>query len=258
VKKIAVWPTLATVMNLICGFSAIAAAGGGNFERAAWLVLAAMVFDAADGRLARLTRTSSQFGAELDSLADVVSFGVAPAYLIHNYSVFLHGATTFPAPRILEGYAWAASGLYVVCAALRLARFNVETGLDAESHRSFKGLPSPAAAGLLVTSVLFLNDDIASTFRHFAAGVLPVMMISSAVLMVTRVRYPHLVNQLDVGERPFSFLVLIIFFATLVALAPQIGLFLVFAFYTASGPIGLAIDQVLEHVAASDSDDSLF
>jgi len=252
VKKIAFWPTLATVGNLICGFSALAAAGGGNYERAAWLVLVAMLFDAADGRLARITRTSSQFGAELDSLADMVSFGVAPAFLIHNYALFR-------VPRLPEEYAWAASGLYVICAALRLARFNVETDLSAEAHKSFRGLPSPAAAGLMVTSIIFLMDeDIGRSLPKIVAGFLPFVMIIAAVLMVTRIRYPHLISQLDTGERPFSFLVLVVFVVALVMLAPQIGLFLIFVFYTVSGPIGLAIDQVLERLATSDSDDSLF
>jgi CDP-diacylglycerol--serine O-phosphatidyltransferase len=250
VKKIPIWPTLATVGNIICGFAALAAAGGGNFERAAWLVIAAMLFDAADGRLARMTRTSSQFGAELDSLADVISFGVAPAFLIHNYTVFR-------IPGYSEKVAWVASGLFVVCAALRLARFNVETPLEAEAHKSFKGLPSPGAAGLMVSSVLFLTEW-GRAIPNGLIAILPFMMMVSAVLMVTRVRYPHILSQMDVGEKPFSFVVLVVFFAMLVFLEPQVGLFIVFLFYGASGPIGLTIDQILERLAASDSDDSLF
>ena len=120
-KKIPVWPTLATVGNLMCGFSALAAAGAGKFEHAAWLIIIAMLFDAADGRLARMTRTASEFGAELDSLADIVSFGVAPAFLAHYYTIFR-------LPGLSEKFAWSASALFVICAALRLARFNVESG----------------------------------------------------------------------------------------------------------------------------------
>lgn len=247
-KKIPFWPTLATIGNLVCGFSALAAAATANFERAAWLVVVAMLFDAADGRLARMTRTTSKFGAELDSIADIVSFGVAPAFIVYKFALYHR-------PGISEKFAWAASALFLICAALRLARFNVETSPDAESHRSFRGLPSPAAAGLMVTAVILLAD---LGIERFAVGLLPFLLIVSAGLMVTRVRYPHLISQLDVGERPFSFLVMVIFFATLITLAPQIGLFLVFAFYAASGPIGLTIDQVLERIATSESEDSLF
>ena len=250
-KKIPIWPTLATVGNIICGFAALAAAGGHNFERAAWLVIAAMLFDAADGRLARMTRTSSQFGAELDSLADVISFGVAPAFLIHNYTIFR-------IPGYSEKVAWVASGLYLVCAALRLARFNVETPPRGRGAQVLQGAcRRPGAAGLMVTSVLFLAEW-GTAIPSGLVAVLPFMMMVSAVLMVTRVRYPHLLSQMDVGEKPFSFVVLVVFFSMLVFLEPQVGLFIVFLFYAASGPIGLTIDQILERLATSDSDDSLF
>jgi CDP-diacylglycerol--serine O-phosphatidyltransferase len=250
-KKIPVWPTLATVGNLVCGFSALAAVAGGNYERAAWLIIVAMLFDAADGRLARLTRTATEFGGQLDSLADVVSFGVAPAFLMHYY-------TMNRLPEFSAKVAWTASGLFVVCAAMRLARFNVENTSSPDSHRSFKGLPSPGAAGLLATAVIFLDDLSASIPAGFAV-LLPIMEVAVAVLMVTRVRYPHIMSQLDLGERPFSFLLLVIFLGVLVSIAPQVGLFILFAVYAASGPIGLTIDQVLERLAAaSDSEDSLF
>ncbi len=250
-KKIPVWPTLATLGNLLCGFSAMAAAEGGNFERAAWLIVVAMLFDAADGRLARLTRTATEFGGQLDSLADMISFGAAPAFLTHYYVVSR-------VPGFSGKLAWSAAGLFVVCAAMRLARFNVENTTDSSSHRSFKGLPSPAAAGLLATSVILL-EDIGTTAPAFVIGLLPVVAIIAAVLMVTRLRYPHLLSQLDLGEKPFSFLLLVIFLGMLVAFAHEIGLFILFAVYAASGPIGLTIDQVLERLAAaSDSEDSLF
>lgn len=249
-RKIPVWPTLATIGNLICGFSAFAAVAGGNYERAAWLIIIAMLFDAADGRLARITRTATEFGGQLDSLADVISFGGAPAFLVHYY-------TTTRLPEFSEKFAWTASGLFVVCAAMRLARFNVENSADASSHRSFKGLPSPAAAGVIASAVILLQDVGASA--PAVVGLLPIVAVIAAVLMVTRVRYPHLLSQLDLGERPFSFLLLVIFLGMLVAIAPQIGLFILFAVYAVSGPIGLTIDQVLERLAAaSDSEDSLF
>ena len=249
-RKIPVWPTLATVGNLVCGFSALAAVNGGNLERAAWLIIIAMLFDAADGRLARITRTATEFGGQLDSLADVVSFGVAPAFLIHYY-------TMDKLPGFSEKFAWTASGLFVVCAAMRLARFNVENSGDPDAHKSFRGLPSPGAAGVLASGVIFFHD-LGSSVPTQVSIVLPIIEVVTAVLMVTRVRYPHVLSQLDLGERPFSFLLLVIFLGVLVSVAPQIGLFILFAVYAASGPIGLTIDQVLERLAAaSDSEDSL-
>lgn len=249
-KKIPVWPTLATVSNLLCGFSAVAYAFGGNFRYAAWLILAAMLFDAADGRLARLTRTSTEFGGQLDSLADLVSFGVAPAFLMHN---FVHAGL----PEYSQKFGWAVAGLYVVCAALRLARFNVENTTHHSSHKSFKGLPSPAAAGLVATSVILMGDAASAVPVAFIAFI-PLMTLAVAVLMVTKIRYPHVVSQLDIGGRPFSFVVLMVFVGMLVALAPEVGFFILFALYAASGPVGLTLDQILERFAASNNDDGLF
>jgi CDP-diacylglycerol--serine O-phosphatidyltransferase len=161
-------------------------------------------------------------------------------------------------PAFSEKLAWTASGLFVVCAAMRLARFNVENTADTAAHRSFRGLPSPGAAGLLAAAVILLYD-VGASIHIAVVGVLPVIEIIAAVLMVTRVRYPHILGQLDLPERPFSFLLMVIFLGMLVAIWPQGGLFILFAVYAASGPIGLTIDQVLERLAAaSDSEDSLF
>jgi len=250
-KKIPVWPTLATVGNMLSGFGAIAAAAGGNLERSAWLIIVAMLFDAVDGRLARLTRSATEFGGQLDSLADVISFGIAPAILIHHYTRAL-------LPTFSEKIAWTAAGLFVICAAMRLARFNVENVIETSTHKSFTGLPSPGAAGLMASAVIFWND-MGPEIPAGLARILPLLQVVAAVLMVTRIRYPHILSQLDIGERPFSFLLLVIFLGMLVAVAPEIGLFILFVVYAASGPIGLAIDQALERLAAaSDSEDSLF
>jgi len=249
-KKIPVWPTLATVGNLLCGFSALAAAVGGDFQRSAWLILAAMLFDAADGRLARLTRSATEFGGQLDSMADLLSFGVAPAFLVHNYVLV-------NIPGYLDKLTWTASAVFVICASLRLARFNAENSTESSAHRTFKGLPTPAAGGLVASAVIFL-EDLTFYLPKILGGLVPIAAIVVAVLMVTRIRYPHLVSQLDIGGRPFSFLVLLIFLGMLVALVPQLGLFILFALYAASGPIGLTMDQVIERLAASDGEDGLF
>ncbi len=261
-KAIPFWPTLATLGNLACGFSAMTDALEGNFERSAWLILIAMLFDAADGRLARLTRSTSEFGAHLDSLADIISFGVAPAFVVHSFVIQnlpdYTGHFAWTASGWYAKFAWTASGIYLTCAALRLARFNVENRASVGSHRSFSGLPSPGAAALMATMVLLLQSDIGSLIPRAVIPVVPLVAMLAAVLMVTKLRYPHIISQLDFGGRPFSFLVLVVFFTMLVVLAHEIGLFLVAAIYVASGVVGLAIDRVIERLASADSQDSLF
>lgn len=260
--RIPFWPTLATLGNLVCGFSAMTEALDGNFERAAWLILVAMLFDAADGRLARLMRSATEFGGHLDSLADIISFGVAPAFLVYSYVIRnlpdYAGRFAWTASGAYAKFAWTASGIFVICAALRLARFNVENRADAGSHRSFRGLPSPAAAGLMATMLIFLESDMAGFIPRALVCIVPLVAIFAAVLMVTKLRYPHIVSQLDFGGRPFSFLVLVVFMTMVLVLAHEIGLFLVAAVYVASGVVGLAIDQVIERLAASESQDGLF
>lgn len=256
------WPTLATLGNLICGFSAMLEALDGHFERSAWLILIAMLFDAADGRLARLTRSVTEFGGHLDSLADIVSFGIAPAFLLQAFVINnlpgYAGRFAWTQSGAFAKFAWTASCMYVACAALRLARFNVESTAQPTAKRFFKGLPSPAAAALMATTVIFLKSDLGGFLPKIATALVPIVAVVAAVLMVTKVRYPHIVSQLDFGGKPFSFLVLVVFLTMLVALAHEIGLFLLTALYAASGVVGLAIDQVIERLAASDDEESLF
>jgi len=261
-KAIPFWPTLATLGNLVCGFSAMTEALEGNFERSAWLILVAMLFDAADGRLARLMRSATEFGGHLDSLSDIVSFGVAPAFIVHSFVIRnlpdYAGRFAWTTSGWYAKFAWTASGIYVTCAALRLARFNVESKADRAAHRYFRGLPSPAAAALMATMVIFLESDLGGFIPDLFICVVPLVAIITAVLMVTKLRYPHIVSQLDFGGRPFSFLVVVVFVSMVIVLAHEIGLFLVAAVYAASGVVGLAIDQVIERLAAAESQDSLF
>ncbi|MHC4711746.1 MAG: CDP-diacylglycerol--serine O-phosphatidyltransferase [Planctomycetota bacterium] len=260
-NKVPFWPTIATLGNLICGFSAITEALDGHFERSAWLILAAMLFDAADGRLARLTRSTSQFGGELDSLADVVSFGLAPAFLVHTFVLQnlpdYAGRFAWTASGAYAKFAWTAAGMYVICAGLRLARFNVENSTDAAAHRSFRGLPTPGAAALMATMIIYLTSELGVFLLPFV-GFAPAVAIACAVLMVTKVRYPHIVSQLDFGGRPFSFLVIVVFVVMLVVFAHEIGLLLLSVLYAASGPVGLAIDQLIERLATAEDEESLF
>jgi CDP-diacylglycerol--serine O-phosphatidyltransferase len=234
-KKIAVLPSMLTLANLLCGLYALryAAAGQyseGSFVAAAWMVLLAMVFDALDGKVARLTGASSRFGSELDSLADVVSFGVAPAFLVLQMSI--------EAGLRFQRLVWLCCIVYVLCAALRLARFNVETGLDEESHQSFFGLPSPPAAGQVVSLVILhhhLAPDVALIGR-----LLPAVCFFTGILMVSRARYPHLVSRFLSGRHAFAEIVFLAVAGVLVVLHSEFTLAAGFTVYTAAGVLGVA------------------
>jgi len=152
-------PNLFTIIALFSGFYAIVQAMSGHFEQAAIAIFVAMVFDGLDGRVARLTRTQSAFGAELDSLSDMVSFGVAPALVIYVWALQDFAAIKSIAmlgPWLSAKLGWIAAFVYCACAALRLARFN--TTLDVIDKRFFQGLPSPAAACLIAGLVWALNE----------------------------------------------------------------------------------------------------
>ncbi len=215
VKKIAILPTLLTLGNGVCGFAAIAYASkigpessSGEmdyyFLLSACLILTAMIFDALDGYAARLSKSASDFGGQLDSLCDAISFGAAPAFLLLRLGMDWQ--------KQLLGQAVAMiAGLYVVCAVLRLARFNLENSPDAASHKRFKGLPSPAAAGCVVSLAILrsstwsgLNPEMMHSFVRVWA---PLGTLAAALLMVSRVSYPHVTKQVLRGRRPFSVLV---------------------------------------------------
>jgi CDP-diacylglycerol--serine O-phosphatidyltransferase len=173
-KHLSILPNACTSLNLLCGYLAIVMTSEGEFLAAGWLILIANIFDILDGRLARLTSVSSRFGAELDSLADLVSFGVAPAFLV--YSRYLEH------DRIL---GLVVSGLFMLCGALRLARFNVT---PASRQDVFEGLPIPAGAGILATMTIFELQ-----FFHFLRIpnlVIPVVVVVTSFLMVSKVEYP--------------------------------------------------------------------
>ena len=143
-KGIYILPNLFTSASLFAGFYSIMATLNGDFERAAWAIIVSGICDAADGRIARLTATTSKFGVEYDSLADLISFGLAPGLLVYEWALRPYGQ-----------WGWSVAFLYVVCGALRLARYNVQ--IDNVEAISFKGLPIPASAGMIVTTVLMFH-----------------------------------------------------------------------------------------------------
>jgi len=238
-RKIAALPSMLTLSNLLCGFHAIYFASRGTREGvllAAWMVLIAMVFDALDGKVARLTRVSSEFGAELDSLADVVSFGIAPAFLVAVLSaqMELHH----------QRLVWLSCMVYVVCAALRLARFNVQSTLDESSHRSFSGLPSPAAAGQVVSLVILHYHLQSEVGVAFIPRLLPTITFFAGVLMVSRVRYPHLVSRFLGGHHAFAEFAFLAIAVLLLATHKEFTLAASFSLYSAMGVFGVARQAV--------------
>lgn len=244
-KNVAILPTLITLGNIVCGTIAIfrtalgfskagagqAEAANGEFYAAAWFILLAMVFDALDGRVARLTKTASNFGAQLDSLCDLVSFGVAPAFLVYC----ICRENPFP-----ERLVTVLCIFFVICAVVRLARFNIETTTDIKTHMDFSGLPSPASAGVIAASVLpwtaFKEHGFLDAIRSVVATGLPFITLFLAVLMISRIGYPHVLNKLFRGPRPFFVFVEVILVGILVVLFHEFAIFLAFTGFAVSGP----------------------
>ncbi len=238
-RTIALLPTLITLGNGVCGVVAIFKTGQfmavGNektAQAAAWLILAAMIFDALDGFVARLTRTASSFGAQLDSLCDLITFGVAPAFL--TYAMTRNTVEDFWARPVQ-----AVCVLYAMCALIRLARFTVETTPDESAHREFAGLPSPAAAGVMASAVL--PTAALSTWSPHVAAVIPHMLpglaLGTGILMVSRIKFAHVVNRVLRGRRPFVTLVEIVIAVALFSIFREFFFFIAFFGYALSGPL---------------------
>jgi CDP-diacylglycerol--serine O-phosphatidyltransferase len=246
VRAVAILPTLLTLGNGVCGFLAITEVGKAflgqgthHFHWAGYFILFAMVFDALDGKVARMTRTATSFGAQMDSLCDLVTFGIAPAFLVYGLHVLPR--PNEPAALLPERVVLVVCVFYAMCALLRLARFTVETTPDDESHQSFSGLPSPAAAGTIASAVIPWNDmpnwpwvDWCSKGVVYA---LPFVAFVLGILMVSRIRYVHLVNQLFRGFRPFVRLVELAVAAVLIVIFHEVAIFLAFATYMLTGPV---------------------
>jgi CDP-diacylglycerol--serine O-phosphatidyltransferase len=220
-KSIYILPNLFTAASLFCGFYAIISAMGERYEAAAVAIFLSGLLDGLDGRVARLTRSTSQFGVEFDSLADLVAFGVAPALLAFQWALAAFGRL-----------GWLAAFMYVVCGALRLARFNVQKNVEDVSY--FKGLPIPAAACLIASLVLFVSFwEGALEARSYA---ILVMIYLLSFFMVSTIPY-YSFKKLDVKRyKPFNVLVSIILMALVIAYKPMVMLFLIMLFYTLSGP----------------------
>ncbi|MGD0552163.1 MAG: phosphatidylcholine/phosphatidylserine synthase [Sedimentisphaerales bacterium] len=263
-KYITILPSLVTIINGACGFAAITFAsqaitsetGQWSYHRlvvpyfamAGYMILLAMVADMLDGRLARMSKSTSSFGGQLDSLCDIVSFGVAPAFLMIKIIEHKLSGLTEMNPVIisfLERFIWLTAATYLSCAAIRLARFNVENEEDESSHMSFVGLPTPAAAGVIASLVIFHQETVPDITEHsMLAGAvlgeaivysLPALAMVLAVLMVSRVRYAHVVNQYIRGKKPFAHLIWILLFLGLIIWCWQLAFVVIFCGFAASG-----------------------
>ncbi|MBN2428973.1 MAG: CDP-diacylglycerol--serine O-phosphatidyltransferase [Deltaproteobacteria bacterium] len=221
-KGVYLLPNLFTTGSLFAGFYSIVATMNGNYYVASWFILVSGIFDVLDGKIARLTKTTSRFGVEYDSLSDLVAFGVAPGLLIYSWALKPFGKI-----------GWLAAFLYVVCGALRLARFNVQ--INSVESKRFIGLPIPAAACVLASCILlFYYLGAPATFKKVSILLLIYVL---AFLMVSNFRYFSFKDPGLVKRQPFGFLVLGIFVIIVVVARPEIFIFTIFFGYMISGPI---------------------
>ncbi|SLM32960.1 CDP-diacylglycerol--serine O-phosphatidyltransferase [Desulfamplus magnetovallimortis] len=222
-KSIYVLPNLFTSMNIFCGFYAVLSAVDGRFTDAAVAIIIGAVFDLLDGKIARATNTSSQFGVEYDSLADLITFGLAPALVMYLWAL-----------KPLGRLGWLAGFLFMACGALRLARFNTAAA-SGSSSSYFQGLPIPAAAGMNVSVVLFfsrINIDPASS-KVFIL----LMLYLLSFLMVSSIKYYSFKKTGLFKSMKFNKLVAIVLMLVLIAYEPGVALFVGMLIYVCSGPV---------------------
>lgn len=275
-KYIAILPSLVTLMNGFCGFASILLASGGPdmvwrphllpktnvsyFALAGYMIFLGMIADVLDGHLARISKSTSSFGAQLDSLCDVITFGVAPAFLMlklvqvnSRYFQLVHNQ-----PAALSGrLVLLIAILYVMCAIIRLARFNVETSVE-DAHLSFAGLPSPPAAGTIVSLVIFQQDFLPKITKWpaefinvsdlVAVWALPVITLMAGILMVTRIPYPHVVNRVLRGKKQFSTFLLVLFVVLLIIWNIQLAMALGFCVFVVYGLIHWLFTELIRSI----------
>jgi CDP-diacylglycerol--serine O-phosphatidyltransferase len=241
-------PNLFTTAALFAGFYAIVAAMNNRFEAAAVAVFIAMLLDGIDGRVARLTNTQTDFGAEYDSLSDMVSFGMAPALVMYQWAL-----------SDLGKLGWLAAFIYTACAALRLARFNTQVGIA--DKRYFQGLPSPSAAAI-VAGMVWSGEEVFELAGKTVEEVAFVLTIMAGVLMVSNIRY-HSFKGINFKERvPFVAILLAVLVIVVVSSNPPVMLFGGFLIYAISGPVLTVVylrrrraERKAQHQQESDSGD---
>lgn len=271
-RSLAFLPNLLTLGNLVCGFAAIHFAmramydfGAGfasdqlmtmrhpAIERilpsflsvGASFVMLGMVMDMLDGLMARVTRQTTNFGGQLDSLADIVTFGIAPATLLVAFMTQeLNGDSIVPSPlsdSALGRLTWMSAAVYAAMAAVRLARFNVEHASDEFDHKTFRGMPSPGAAAIVVALILFQDQDIFPLARPILVYATPVLATTIAVLMVSRIPYRRFHRAYLLGRWPFGQFLIAVFVAAVFVAWPAPTLLAATLWYGASGPVFLLL-----------------
>lgn len=221
-KGIYLIPNLLTTWNVFCGFYSIIASINGRFYHAAVAIIIAMLIDGFDGRIARLTHSESDFGFNYDSLADIISFGMAPGLLIYLWVLKPFG-------RI----GWMAAFLFVICGALRLARFNSQSSSSGDCD--FVGLPIPAAGGVIASFVIMTKDIF---FTNKTEPLLMVCVVYIlAFLMVSNIKYKSLKKLEVTKKKTFNILIFFVLLIYIIAVIPQIMLFVITTFYAVSGPV---------------------
>lgn len=215
-RKIYIVPNFVTTANMFCGFYSVVASIHGDHISAAWAIMAAAVFDMLDGRVARLAKATSEFGVQYDSLSDLISFGMAPGVLLYEWALQPFGRL-----------GWAAAFLFVACGALRLARFNVLAGVLPKGH--FQGLPIPMAAGAVATFIIF-SQTLGWGVDQTKVPVL-VLTFGLASLMVSTIRFPSFKELNWRSRASFGYLMVGVLAMILVAIKPEVTLFLVLAVY---------------------------
>lgn len=216
-------PNLFTTAALFAGFYSIVAAMNAKFEAAAVAIFVAMILDGMDGRIARLTNTQSDFGVQYDSLSDMVSFGLAPALVIYQWSLSYTGKL-----------GWLAAFIYAATTALRLARFNTQAA--SADKQFFQGLPSPAAAALIASLIWYAESLDVSEGSTLVFISFPVTVIAG-ILMVSNIRY-HSFKQFDLhGRVPFIAGIVVVLIFAFIAIEPPLVLFIISLTYATSGPV---------------------
>lgn len=226
-------PNLFTTAALFSGFFAILAAMNDRFEQAAIAIFVAMILDGLDGRVARMTNTQSAFGAEYDSLADMISFGLAPSLVVYQWALTGLGKA-----------GWLAAFIYTAGGALRLARFNTQLGVG--DKRYFQGLPSPSAAALMAGAVwIGVDYDIAGSDVSY---IVAIITVAAGLLMVSNIRYNSFKEVDFHGKVPFFVMVIVMLGFAVVLLQPPLVLFLIFFGYAISGAV-MTLTKLKQHKA---------
>lgn len=226
-------PSLFTVSNIFCGFTSVSSAIKENYELAGLLIGIAMILDTLDGRIARMTKTTSEFGLQLDSLADVITFGFAPAVLCYQWAFYRFEHQS------VDRAGWLACFLFLVCAASRLARFNVQTS-GVHDKRYFIGMPTPAAAGMVASTIYCFPERLGG---EIPAVIALWLMLMLAFLMVSRVKY-RTFKDLNLRE-PRSYRITVIMALIIIGMAMDLkhALISMATIYALSGLVGFVIGR---------------